>query len=98
MKQIRARFVANENKVAAQTRNFLNFPQPNRQNMLKEPMGIPMMPEKVNSRVACFLNEKTGKIIRLRYDIGQNFNFEDDEEYLVSYRFKKIIAVEKMGE
>ncbi len=45
-KEIVGRYIVDENKIAAQARNFMNFPQPQRQNALKDPMGVPMMPDK----------------------------------------------------
>ena len=90
------RYVANENEVAAQTRNFLNFPQPQNQSWKKEPMGYAMMPGKVNSRVACFVDVERGHVYRLAYDMDTQVpKFENDKEYDVVCSGNKLISAKE---
>ena len=97
-KEIIGRYIADENKTAAQARNFMNFPQPQRQNALKDPMGVPMMPDKATGRVACFADVKTGRILRLRYDAtARPPRLQDGEEYKVRYRGNNLLSVDPCG-
>ena len=97
-KEIVGRYIVDENKIAAQARNFMNFPQPQRQNALKDPMGVPMMPDKATGRVACFADVKTGRIFRLRYDASMVApRLEDGKEYKVRYKGKNLISVDPSG-
>lgn len=90
------RYIANENETAAQARNFLNFPQPQNQSWKKEPMGYAMMPEKVNSRVACFVDVKRGRVYRLAYDMDTKMpDFKDDKEYDVVFQGNRLLSAKE---
>ncbi|MBQ1368543.1 MAG: hypothetical protein IIY45_10740 [Firmicutes bacterium] len=93
-----ARYLKNGNEQEGVSRNFQTMPNPQTQNISRNPVGAPVRPSSVSDYIGFFvLLDKQDRIIRLKASQKpeeMNYDLKDGQIYQILYRGDRLIKAD----
>ena len=91
-----ARYLKNGNEQEGTSRNFLTMPNPQTQNVGRNPVGTPVRSSSVNDYIGYFvLLDHNDQVIRLRAKKNperNEFDLENEKVYTITYRAGRLLS------